>query len=193
VIWQLDLLLFVILVVTSVIALRVADLLAAVAALAAYSLFAALLFAGMGAVDVAFVEAAIGAGVTGILFVAAVLVTTRRTGEAARRPAHWSAVGVIAVFVGLMLYASVGLPDRGDPGAPAHRHVSPAYIEGALADSATPNVVTALLADYRSHDTFGETLVIFTAGLACALILRRRPEQEPEPEPDRPVRGDAAP
>jgi multicomponent Na+:H+ antiporter subunit B len=179
-IWQLDLLIFTIAIVTAIVALRARDLLAAVAALAAYSLFVALLFAGMGAVDVAFVEAALGAGVTGILFIVAVLRTARRPqGDTTSSGARWPALAVVAAFLGLMLYASTGLPDRGDPQAPAQVHVAPDYIEGAVPDSRTPNVVTAILADYRSHDTFGETLVIFTAGLACLLVLRRRPGDEP--------------
>jgi multicomponent Na+:H+ antiporter subunit B len=173
VIWQLDLLIFVVAIVTAIVALRAHDLLAAVAALAGYSLFIALLFAGMGAVDVAFVEAALGAGVTGILFIIALMRTTRHTsGGLESRGARWPALLIIAAFLGLMLYASTGLPDRGDPEAPAQQHVAPTYIEGSIPDSRTPNVVTAILADYRSHDTFGETLVIFTAGLACLLVLR---------------------
>jgi multicomponent Na+:H+ antiporter subunit B len=179
-----DLLLFAIIGVTAVVALRARDLLAAVAALAGYSTFIALLFAALGAVDVAFVEAALGAGLTGILFVAAVLRTTRHTEARESRGARWPALVVVAGFVGLLLYASVDLPDRGDPTAPAQQHVAPAYVEGSLADSRTPNIVTAILADYRSHDTFGETLVIFTAGLACLLVLRREREAEPVPTED---------
>jgi multicomponent Na+:H+ antiporter subunit B len=86
-----------------------------------------------------------------------------------------------------MLYASSGLPDRGDPAAPAQQGVSRAYIEGSLPQTRTPNVVTAILADYRSMDTLGETLVILTAALAAALILARRfdhPEVESMPEAD---------
>lgn len=177
-IWQLDLLLFVIVVATAVIALRTRDLLAAVAALAGYSLFVSLLFAGMGAVDVAFVEAALGTGVTGVIFIAALLRTTRRVEGRESRGARWPALAVIVAFLVLMLYASTGLPDRGDPDAPAQQHVAPAYVEGAIPDSRTPNVVTAILADYRSHDTFGETLVIFTAGLACLLVLRGQRDEE---------------
>jgi multicomponent Na+:H+ antiporter subunit B len=41
-------------------------------------------------------------------------------------------------------------------------------------DTATPNMVTSILADYRGYDTLGETTVIFTAGMSCILILRRR-------------------
>ena len=78
-IWQIDFWLLVILVITAVIALSVRDLLAAVVALCAYSFFVALLFAQMGAVDVAFVEATLGAGVTGVLFIIALFLTKRRS------------------------------------------------------------------------------------------------------------------
>jgi len=61
----------------------------------------------------------------------------------------------------------------GDPQAPASRHVSPYYIENTLKETSVPNIVTAVLADYRSFDTMFETIVIFTAGIACMLILRR--------------------
>jgi multicomponent Na+:H+ antiporter subunit B len=181
-IWQLDFLLFVIVILTAILALRIADLLGAVAVLAAYSLFVALLFAGMGAVDVAFVEVVLGAGVTGLLFIATILVTGRRAERPERRERRrgsWLVVPLVAAFVGLMVYASGDLPDRGDPEAPAHQHVAPVYLERSLADTETPNVVTAVLADYRSHDTFGETLVIFTAALAVLLVLGRREEERP--------------
>lgn len=79
----------------------------------------------------------------------------------------------LAAFLALLLYVERDLPSRGDPRAPASTHVSPSYLEQSLLDMKTPNVVTAVLADYRSYDTLGETVVIFTAGLACVLILRK--------------------
>jgi len=78
------------------------------------------------------------------------------------------------LFLALMLYATSGLPDHADPQAPANVHVSPFYIENSVEDTDTPNIVTAVLADYRGYDTLGETVVIFTAGLACVLILMKR-------------------
>jgi len=78
-IWQIDFWLLVILIVAASVALYVRDLLAAVVALCAYSFFVALLFAQMGAVDVAFVEATLGAGVTGVLFIIALFLTKRRS------------------------------------------------------------------------------------------------------------------
>lgn len=78
-IWQLDFWLLVLLVISALVALHVRDLLAAVAVLTAYSFFMALLFAEMGAVDVALTEATLGAGVTGVLFVTAIFVMRRRS------------------------------------------------------------------------------------------------------------------
>ena len=85
----------------------------------------------------------------------------------------WLAVPIMCLFLVLMIYATGGLPGRGDPQAPANVRVSPHYIERSIEDAETPNVVTAVLADYRGYDTLGETIVIFTAGLACILLLRR--------------------
>ena len=78
-IWQIDFWLLVILIIAAVIALSVRDLLAVVAALSVYSFFVALLFAQMGAIDVAFVEATLGAGITGVLLVVALFLTKRRS------------------------------------------------------------------------------------------------------------------
>lgn len=78
-IWEIDFWLLLILIITAVVALQVRDLLAAVAALGAYSFFMCLLFSQMGAIDVAFVEATLGAGVSGVLFIVALYFTKRRS------------------------------------------------------------------------------------------------------------------
>jgi len=80
---------------------------------------------------------------------------------------------ILVMFAAVMIYATSGLSIPGDPSSPASGHVSEYYIEHAMEDAHTPNIVTALLADYRGFDTLGETLVIFTATLACVLILAR--------------------
>lgn len=89
---------------------------------------------------------------------------------------RWFNALIMLLFVALMLYATAGLPDHADPQAPANTHVSPTYIEDSVKDTHTPNIVTAVLADYRGYDTLGETMVIFAAGLACVLILMKRKE-----------------
>ena len=79
-----------------------------------------------------------------------------------------------AVLVGAtLIYGSMDMPRWGDPQSPASSHVSPHYLRHSMEDTATPNVVTSILGDYRGYDTLGETTVIFTAGMACILLLRR--------------------
>ena len=78
-IWQLDLAMLGLAVVCAVGAVTVRDLLASVILLAAFSLFMCLLWLAMGAVDVAFTEAAVGAGVTTVLLVVAVFKTKRES------------------------------------------------------------------------------------------------------------------
>jgi multicomponent Na+:H+ antiporter subunit B len=77
--WKVELILYVLLLTTAVLALQVRNLLAAVTATTAFSFTAALLFVSMGAVDVGFTEAVVGAGVVGVFFVAALLRTTRKS------------------------------------------------------------------------------------------------------------------
>ena len=73
----------------------------------------------------------------------------------------------------LLIYGAEEFPKWADPDQPASRHVSPRYIEKAVEETAVPNIVTAVLADYRSYDTMFETVVIFTAGITVMLLLRR--------------------
>jgi len=74
----------------------------------------------------------------------------------------------------LLIYSTMDMPAWGDPDSPASRYVSPRYLERSLEETGTPNVVTSILADYRGYDTLGEATVIFSAGMACILLLRRR-------------------
>ncbi|MEQ9824499.1 MAG: hydrogen gas-evolving membrane-bound hydrogenase subunit E [Puniceicoccaceae bacterium] len=91
-----------------------------------------------------------------------------------------SAIALFAL-VALLIYGSTGMPAQGDPEAPAHQYETPAgtpvaaqyYIKYAYRDTHTPNIVTAVLADYRAYDTMGEVIVIAVAGLVCFLLLRK--------------------
>ena len=77
------------------------------------------------------------------------------------------------VFASVIIYATGALPSHGTVDSPANEYLSPYYIEHSEEDVGVPNLVTAVLADYRSYDTLGETAVIFTAGLALLLVLMR--------------------
>ena len=80
-IWQVEFWLLLVLVALALIALEVRDLLAAAVVLTGYSFIMALLFVTMGAVDVAFTEATLGAGVTGVLFLVALFFMERRSND----------------------------------------------------------------------------------------------------------------
>lgn len=86
----------------------------------------------------------------------------------------WLGIILIVLFAVFLFYAEVDMPGFGDLSAPANVHVSPEYIQGSLEETDTPDMVTAVLADYRGYDTLGETTVIFTAGLVCYMLLRGR-------------------
>jgi multicomponent Na+:H+ antiporter subunit B len=91
------------------------------------------------------------------------------------------AIGFVVACLtgGLLLYGTLDLPDWGDPGSPASTHLSDWYIEQTLKETQVPNLVTAVLADFRGYDTMFETAVVFCAGLACFLLLRDfRPKRD---------------
>lgn len=77
--WQLEIVLYLFLIASAITALEVRNLLAAAVTTSVFSFVAALLFISMGAVDVGFTEAVVGAGVLGVFFVVLILRTTRRT------------------------------------------------------------------------------------------------------------------
>lgn len=76
---SIDMIILSLVVVSGIAAITVRDLLAAAIVFSAYSFLMCLAWAVMGAVDVAFTEAAVGAGVSTVFCVAAVFHTTRRT------------------------------------------------------------------------------------------------------------------
>lgn len=90
-------------------------------------------------------------------------------------------LGLILVLAcwGLLALGATDFPPWGDPDSPAASHVSPRYLEKGLAETEAPNIVTAVLADYRGYDTMFETTVVFAAGVACFLLLRFFRRQAP--------------
>jgi multicomponent Na+:H+ antiporter subunit B len=72
----------------------------------------------------------------------------------------------------VLLWGSTDFPIWGDKDSPASRHVSNRYITEAYGASHVPNLVSAILADYRNFDTMLETSVVLIAGLGIFLILR---------------------
>jgi multicomponent Na+:H+ antiporter subunit B len=156
-------------VVIAVMVVRTHRLFAVIVMSGAYSLISAAMFVNLDAVDVAFTEAAVGAGISTVLLLAAM---ARLPAE--EKPLKTNVIGPLAVvaIVGVLLVtAVVDLPAFGSADAPAHTHVAPRYLAESDAKLHIPNVVTTVLASYRGFDTLGETIVIFAAGLGVLLLL----------------------
>lgn len=168
-----DIILLVFLAITGITIIRLRNLFAAVMMSGIYSLTSAGLFVVMDAVDVAFTEAAVGAGISTVLM----LGTLALVGHQENRPRHTPILPLCAVLVTgtILMYGTSQIPAFGNPDNPAHQHVAPYYLEESEHEIHIPNVVTSVLASYRSYDTMGETAVIFTAMVGVLLLLSRGP------------------
>ena len=136
----------------------------------AYSLVATLMFITLDAVDVAFTEASVGAGISTILFLAAMAYLPK---EEEKNLSSQFLPALSCIILGaILIWCSYDLPEIGLATAPIHLHIVPDYILGSKNDIGIPNVVTSILASYRGYDTFGETVVVFTAGIAVLALLK---------------------
>lgn len=162
--------LLLLLVVSAMLVAFVADLFAAVMLTGIFSLLVAALFVVLGAPDVAFTEAAVGGGVSTVLF----LITIAATKSIAVARLRFSppALATCLATGALLVYASLDMPIFGSATSPARLHVAEYYLANTPTDIGVPNVVTAILASYRGIDTLGELAVIFTAGMGVYALLR---------------------
>jgi multicomponent Na+:H+ antiporter subunit B len=176
--YAVDIVLFAFLVTIAIAIARLRSLFAAVMLTGIFSLLSAGLFVAMDAVDVAFTEAAVGVGISTILM----LVTLNLTSERETTPVQPSLLPLVVVLITgvALVYATKDMPRYGDPAAPIHHHVADHYLEKSGEEIGIPNVVTSVLASYRGFDTLGETAVIFTAAIGVMMLLfrsRRKPEE----------------
>ena len=146
-----------------------------------FSLLCALVFMTLDAVDVAFTEAAVGAGVSTVLLLGTIALTKPTD----RKPRHSATIPFLVVFVtgAALVYGTLDMPAFGSADAPAQTYLYPDFFERSPHEIDVPNVVTAILGSYRGFDTLGEVAVVFTAGVGVLLLLsglqrRRRKEED---------------
>jgi len=167
-----DIALLVLLAIVGIAVIRVRNLFAVAMLSGLYSFLMASLFVLLDAVDVAFTEAAVGAGISTVLMLGVLSLTRSREKIPVTTPLL--PLAIVIVTGALLIYGTSDLPAFGDPEAPAHTHVAPDYIKDGPKETGAPNVVTVVLASYRGYDTLGEVVVIFTAGLGVLLLLGGR-------------------
>lgn len=135
-----------------------------------YSFLMASVLIVYDAVDVAMTEASVGAGISTVVLLGTLaLVKTRESIPHTRKPV---ALFIAAVVGAALVWGTLQLPSFGTADAPIHKHVAPHYLQKSIEETNVPNVVTAVLADYRGYDTLGEVTVVFTAGIGVMLLLR---------------------
>jgi multicomponent Na+:H+ antiporter subunit B len=187
---------FILLITVAVLVARATNLYAAGMLTGIFSLLSAGLFTMMDAVDVAFTEAAVGAGISTVLILGTLSLTSHEERQQAPRILPFGMV----VIVGLLLvWGTIGMKSYGDATAPIHTHMGSQFIDkefkalkyyeaehhgtlkpedehkGSKSEGiGLPNLVTSILASYRGYDTMGETGVIFTAGIGVMLLLSGR-------------------
>lgn len=167
--------------VIAVAIIRLRDLFAVAMLSSIYSLVSASLFVVMDAMDVAFTEAAVGAGVSTVFMLGALALTTHR--EKPKPSRHsWLALLAVTITGAILAYGTLDIPPYSDPANPIHHHVVPRYLQDLPQEVGMPNVVTAVLASYRGYDTLGETTVVFTAAIGVLVLIggarRRRPDND---------------
>ncbi len=172
------------LLVAAVAAVRARNLFVSVMWLGIYSLLMASNFFILDAADVAITEAAVGAGVSTVLFLSALALLTEFERGRARALLWWTPVAVLGAAALLLAYATSQQPTLGDPEAPVHNHVAPWYLAETADLIGIPNVVAAVLASFRGYDTLGEVFVVFIAGIGVMSVLGFKPKR-------RGVSGDA--
>ena len=146
------------------------DLVVSAILMCAFSSLIALVYLIMNAPDVAVTEASVGAGLSTVFtFAALSLIKNHET-----KSSHNLVTFFLMLFLTMCLsYFMYELPNFSDHEAPIHQHVAPYYMENTEKVIGIPNVVTAILASFRGYDTFGETVVVFTAALCITLILKK--------------------
>ncbi len=163
--------LFAMLVATALAAVQLNRLFAVVMLSGVFSLLSAVLFVVLDAPDVAFTEAAVGAGISTVLMLGTLALTSRTEKSSSRS----SAIPLLVVIVtGIVLvYGTLDMPNFGSANTPANTHIAAQFIEKTPHQIDVPNIVTAILASYRGYDTLGEVVVVFTAGIGVLLLIGR--------------------
>ncbi|WP_049892303.1 DUF4040 domain-containing protein [Natronococcus amylolyticus] len=175
------------------------DIVGAIVTFAAFTLGIAVIWVLLAAPDVALIEAAVGAGVTSVLFLITVMKTTGMSGESEETGARTAEtdggstadgafrsinvpalmmVGALAIPLG---YVILSLEPVGAENAPAvvetyaDGELTPYghYIENTLEEAGFPNAVVSVLVVYRGLDTLGELIVAFAAAVSILVVLER--------------------
>jgi multicomponent Na+:H+ antiporter subunit B len=150
------------------------DVLGSIIAFGAYSLGISIIWVFLRAPDVGLTEAAVGAGVMTILFLATIAKTTRPSDDRIFERIDLRAAVVALALVAVLSTTLVALPPVGAAdSAVVTDDVTRYYLDNAYDETGVTNAVTAVLAAYRGFDTLGEATVVYAAGVGLLIVLKK--------------------
>lgn len=166
----------------AIVAVATSHLLFSVVSVGAVGFLVAIAFLLLGAPDVAVVQI----GVEVISLVILIRATIGRDVKSAVGRREFAGMVAAVTFVAAIgLFGLQGFSDFPAFGMSVMDRIADApsntYLQDGLADTGAPNIVTAVLLDFRAYDTLGEATVLFCAVLGTLAILRRKARVAPPP------------
>jgi len=163
-----------------------------------YGIVMSVLWILLSAPDLAITEAAVGSGISGVLFVVVLKririiekeyherdegkLRLKWFPDSGGKMLHLSYIAAaFIVCLGLtavLIYTASCLPPFGDPGNPANNEVVRKYLEEGVKDTGAINIVAGIILEYRAFDTFGEACLLFAA--ICAILIMLYSEDPPD-------------
>lgn len=181
----LEALLLTILLITAIFMLAARKSFTAIIVFTAFSLVMSVLWIIIKSPDLAITEAAVGAGITSILFYVALknmdeLKLNQSKTKEERTPFIYKLFSLIFTLgiIGILLVTVSFLPQQGSPHVPTMNEVFTRYIESGVEETGAINIVAAVILDYRAFDTFGEATMLFTATIAVVSLLKKEKDEE---------------
>ena len=171
IIFYINIILLFLLVITAIAINQQDNLFATTMLTGIFSLLSASLFVCLDAVDVAFTEAAVGAGIALILFLGALSLIKYK--EKIKNKISFLGFFIVILTGSLLIYGLQDIPAFASPENPVQTYLADRYIVASEKEIGIPNLVTSVLASYRGYDTLGEVTVIFTACIGVLMLLGR--------------------
>jgi len=180
-------------VIAAIITVVTPNLLYSVISLGAVGFLLAIAFLFLAAPDIAIVQ--IGVEVVSlVILIRATLGRETQMVKASRTVVGVAfAVAFVAVIGLFIIQVFTEFPVFGTPVMERFSDAPSAmYLAQGLQETGAPNIVTAVLLDFRAWDTLGEATVLFCAALGAVAILRRKARNTPERLVDEPGEDEKA-
>lgn len=185
-----ELLLMAILIITAIAVAFTKRNLTAIIIFTTYSLVMSILWILIKSPDLAITEAAVGAGITSLLFyitlrdvgelVSTTKVKKRKKSKKTESNLAYNFFSILFTLgiVSILLYTINFLPEQGGFNVPALNEVFNRYVSSGVEETGAINIVAAVILDYRAFDTFGEATMLFTATMGVVSLLRKKKDED---------------